>query len=49
MTERLARAKDRMLSTKASLCVERARIYTQVYQETEALPMVRRRAVLAAA
>ncbi len=43
MSEKLMLAKDRMLSTKASLCLERARIYTRVYRENEALPIVRRR------
>ena len=43
MTEKLARAKDRMLSTKATLCPERARIYTQVYRENEPLPITRKR------
>ena len=43
MTEKLARAKDRMLSTRATLCPERARIYTQVYRDHEALPVARRR------
>lgn len=45
MTERLAKAKDRMLSTKPSLCVERARIYTQVYRDHPELPIVRRRSL----
>jgi formate C-acetyltransferase len=43
MTERLARLKDRMLSTKPTLCLERARIYTRVYREFEYLPIVRKR------
>ena len=44
MTERIARIKDEILSTKPSICIERARIYTRVYKETESLPVVRRRA-----
>lgn len=43
MTATLTQAKDRLLSTKATLCPERARIYTQVYQDHQALPVVRRR------
>lgn len=45
MTERINRIKDEILSTPPSICIERARIYTRVYQETEALPIVRRRAL----
>ncbi|GAB6277902.1 MAG: formate C-acetyltransferase/glycerol dehydratase family glycyl radical enzyme [Rectinema sp.] len=45
MTERLAKAKERMLSTKPSICIERARIYTQVYCDHEELPVVRRRSM----
>jgi pyruvate formate-lyase/glycerol dehydratase family glycyl radical enzyme len=44
MTERIARIKDEILSTRPSICIERARIYTRLYKETENLPMVRRRA-----
>ncbi|GAB1483024.1 formate C-acetyltransferase/glycerol dehydratase family glycyl radical enzyme [Treponema sp.] len=45
MNDRLQRLKDRILLAKPSLCLERARIYTRVYQEEEALPIVRRRAL----
>jgi len=45
MTERIAAIKDEILSTPPSICIERARIYTRVYKETEALPVVRRRAL----
>ena len=44
MTERIARMKDEILCTKPSICIERARIYTRAYQETESLPVPRRRA-----
>ena len=44
MTERIARIKDEILSTKPSICIERARIYTRLYKETEDLPVARRRA-----
>jgi len=43
MTQRMQRAKETMLSTKATICPERARIYTRVYRENEPLPIVRRR------
>jgi len=43
MTERMRLAKDKMLSTKATICPERARIYTRVYRDNEPLPIVRRR------
>lgn len=43
MTNRLARLKEELLSTEPSLCVERARIYTRVYQENEQLPIPRKR------
>ena len=43
MNERLAKLKEEVLSTPPSICVERARIYTKVYAENEALPIVRRR------
>lgn len=45
MTERIARLKEEVLSTPPSICIERARIYTRVYQETEHLPVPRRRAL----
>ena len=45
MTERINRIKDEILSTPPSICIERARIYTRVYRETEALPIARRRAL----
>jgi formate C-acetyltransferase len=43
MNERLARLKDRMLSTKPTLCLERARTYTEVYRGFDHLPIVRKR------
>jgi len=45
MTNRLAQLKERVLSAEPSLCLERARIYTQVYRENEALPVLRKRAL----
>jgi len=45
MNDRLARLKDQVLSAVPSLCVERARVYTRVYRENEALPVPRKRAL----
>jgi formate C-acetyltransferase len=45
MTGRLARIKGRMLETAPTLCLERARIYTNVSRDYEYLPAVRRRAL----
>lgn len=45
MTKRISQLKEQILSTKPSLCIERARIYTRIYQENEALPIVRKRAL----
>lgn len=45
MNDRLARLKDAILSAPPTLCIERARIYTRVYRENEALPVVRKRAL----
>jgi len=44
MTERIARIKDEILSTRPSICIERARITTRMYRENENLPVARRRA-----
>ncbi len=43
MNERVARLKEAVLSTQPSICVERARLYTEVYSEHEGLPVVRKR------
>jgi formate C-acetyltransferase len=45
MNERLARLKDEVLSAVPTLCLERARIYTRIYRENEALPIARKRAL----
>jgi formate C-acetyltransferase len=45
MTSRLKHLKDVIISAEPGLCIERARIYTRVYQENESLPIVRKRAV----
>jgi formate C-acetyltransferase len=45
MTNRLEHLKDEILSAEPRLCIERARIYTRVYQENESLPVSRKRAL----
>ena len=45
MNDRLEKLKDSLLSAEPRLCIERAQIYTRVYQENEALPIVRKRAL----
>ena len=45
MNDRLEKLKDSLLSAEPRLCIERAQIYTKVYQENEALPIVRKRAL----
>ena len=45
MTDRVARLKARFLETKPTLCVERARFYTEVYALHSAEPVVVKRAI----
>lgn len=45
MNSRLEHLKEEILSAEPRLCLERARIYTKVYQENENLPIVRKRAL----
>jgi len=45
MNSRLEHLKEKILSAEPRLCLERARIYTHVYQENENLPIVRKRAL----
>ncbi len=45
MNSRLEHLKDEILSAEPRLCVERARIYTRVYRESESLPIARKRAL----
>ncbi|MFZ5860842.1 MAG: glycyl radical protein [Spirochaetota bacterium] len=45
MNSRLEHLKEEILSAEPRLCLERARIYTRVYQENENLPIVRKRAL----
>ena len=45
VSERVQALKDRYLSTKPTVCTERARIYTEVYQRHEAKPLIVKRAI----
>jgi formate C-acetyltransferase len=45
ITERIARLREKVLSTKPSVCTERARFYTEVYREHEDKPVILRRAL----
>jgi pyruvate formate-lyase/glycerol dehydratase family glycyl radical enzyme len=44
LTPRIARMKDRMLSSRSTICTERARIYTEVYRHHENSPVILKRA-----
>lgn len=44
ITERIAGLKEKLLSVRSTICTERARIYTKVYQEHENLPVILKRA-----
>ena len=44
ITGRIARLKEKILSVKSTICTERARIYTKVYQEHEDTPVILKRA-----
>lgn len=45
VTRRIENMKDKLLSTKPSVCTERARIYTDVYKQHEAKPVIVKRAL----
>ncbi len=45
VSERVAKLKDRYLTTKPSVCTERARMYTEVYRRHEAKPLIVKRAI----
>lgn len=45
MTDRIRRLKKKLLSTKPTVCTERAKIYTDVYRKHEAKPVIVRRAM----
>lgn len=44
ISERIGSLKEKMLSAKSTICTERARIYTKVYQENENTPVILKRA-----
>jgi formate C-acetyltransferase len=44
ISERIARLKEMTLSSLSTICTERARIYTKVYQENENTPVILKRA-----
>ena len=44
ITGRIARLKEKVISVKSTICTERARIYTKVYQEHEETPVILKRA-----
>ncbi|HPF51914.1 MAG TPA: glycyl radical protein [Draconibacterium sp.] len=45
MTKRIANLRERVLSTKPSVCTERAKFYTEVYRENEDQPVIIKRAL----
>jgi pyruvate formate-lyase/glycerol dehydratase family glycyl radical enzyme len=45
VSERIAALREKVLSTKPSVCTERARFYTEAYRDNEAQPVIIRRAI----
>ncbi|MDX1284934.1 MAG: pyruvate formate lyase family protein, partial [Draconibacterium sp.] len=45
ITERISALREKVLSTKPSVCTERARFYTEVYSENEDQPVIIKRAL----
>ncbi len=45
ISERIRSLKEKLLSSKSTICTERARIYTRVYQENENTPVILKRAL----
>jgi len=45
ITDRIAHLREKVLSTKPSVCTERARFYTSVYRENEEQPIIIKRAL----
>jgi len=45
LSERVNNLREKVLSTKPTICVERAKIYTEVYQKYEAFPVPVKRAI----
>lgn len=44
-SERIKKLRDKVLDTKPSVCTERARFYTEVYKNNEAMPIAVKRAM----
>jgi len=45
ITDRIAHLREKVLSSKPTVCTERARFYTEVYQENEDQPVIIKRAL----
>jgi formate C-acetyltransferase len=45
VTERISGLREKILSTKSSVCTERGKFYTQIYQENEDQPVIIKRAL----
>jgi pyruvate formate-lyase/glycerol dehydratase family glycyl radical enzyme len=45
ITERIAQLREKVLSTRPTVCTERARFYTEVYRENEEQPVMIKRAL----
>ncbi len=45
VTERIAHLREKVLSTKPTVCTERARFYTEVYRDNEEQPVIIKRAL----
>lgn len=45
VSDRIARLKEKVLSSKSSVCTERAKFYTQVYRDHQDKPVIIRRAL----
>lgn len=45
ITKRVARLKEKILSVKPSICTERAKCYTDIYQQYESRPVIVKRAL----
>ncbi len=45
VTKRISNLREKVLNTKPAVCTERARVYTEVYKENEAKPIIIKRAL----
>jgi len=45
VSKRISFLREKVLSTKPSVCTERAKFYTQIYQENEDKPVIIKRAL----